>query len=1175
MSKIYINIDGIECIGNKGDTILEIANKYDIEIPTMCHNEKVEKYGSCGLCVVEVEGSNKLLRACSIEAMDNMVIYTNTEKVKKNRKTTLELLLTDHRGDCIAPCKRACPGETDCQGYVGLVANKQYREALELVKKDLPFPTSIGRVCPHPCEDKCRRKYIDEPISIANIKSFIGDNDFKKNINDIFLPEVSKNTGKDVAIIGGGPSGLTAAYYLLQKGHNVSIFDKMPNMGGMLRYGIPEYRLPKKVLDEEIDIIKKLGADFKNNIEIGRDISFKYIRDNYDAVYLGIGAWESSKLNIENEDCEGVIGGIDFLRKNILGEKIYTGKKVLIVGGGNTAMDACRTAKRLGAEEVTLLYRRSREEMPAEEIEIIEAFEEGIKFEFLVSPVKVRKENNKVKSLVLEKMKLEKDLNNGRKKPIGTGEFKEIDCDLIISAIGQKINLNGFEEVETNSRGNISVDKYNFRTNIKGVFAGGDGINKGADIAIKAIGDAKKAAEIIDFYLKGIYIEYKNPYIINKDSEVDEEFFIDWDKRNRVEMPHQKPEDRIDNFTEINYGYTEKMAVEEASRCLSCGCHDVNECKLFEYANEYDVEPEKYGGYKHKREIKDNHPFIKVDIDKCILCGLCVRVCSEVVDNEALGLVDRGFDTMMAPAMKRPLKKTSCISCGNCITTCPTGALQERQNIKHSLAYKGKLTKTICQNCSIGCNFELETINDLYFRNLPLNNKDINNGNACLLGRFGFEIVKEETRIKRPKLKKNNKLVDVSWEESLKYVANKLKSTVNVYGENSVALCIADNLSNEEIYLSKEIFKTINSDNIYCLNQGDKGIYESLGINNSTVSYNQIERADTVLLIGASPMKSHTVAGFKLNNMRKNGGKIYTFNTEKIHEDKWAEEIYKNEEDILKLEKALLDLYYKDNLSNLDILRKNLKDIKVDEDILNLAKIFKESSRGIIIVDEKNLSYEGQRRIANILLLSGKIDKPRNGLFILKEECNSQGLWNLGVRKNKNELIEKIENNEIKTLITLGEEIKDLNYLKIDSIISLNTFILEEINKIDAIIPLSMYGESKGSYINAEGRLQFSDKAIESKIFIENWKILNYILEEITGKTKYKNIEDIELELKEKIGCFKAYNRQSDGLEEKYYKIKKENIYLDDIDKPIFKTKESYNTAKKALAYNMTKKELI
>src|SRR5699024_9876243 len=246
MSKIYINIDGIECIGNKGDTILEIANKYDIEIPTMCHNEKVEKYGSCGLCVVEVEGSNKLLRACSIEAMDNMVIYTNTEKVKKNRKTTLELLLTDHSGDCIAPCKRACPGETDCQGYVGLVANKQYREALELVKKDLPFPISIGRVCPHPCEDKCRRKYIDEPISIANIKSFIGDNDFKKNINDIFLPEVSKNTGKDVAIIGGGPSGLTAAYYLLQKGHNVSIFDKMPNMGGMLRYGIPEYRLPKK-----------------------------------------------------------------------------------------------------------------------------------------------------------------------------------------------------------------------------------------------------------------------------------------------------------------------------------------------------------------------------------------------------------------------------------------------------------------------------------------------------------------------------------------------------------------------------------------------------------------------------------------------------------------------------------------------------------------------------------------------------------------------------------------------------------------------------------------------------------------------------------------------------------------------------------------------------------------
>lgn len=1175
MSKIYINIDGIECIGNKGDTILDIASKYGIDIPTMCHAEKVEKYGSCGLCVVEVEGSNKLIRACSIEAMDNMVIHTNTEKVRRNRKTSLELLLTDHRGDCIAPCKRACPGETDCQGYVGLVANREYREALKLVKKDLPFPASIGRVCPHPCEDECRRKYIDEAISIANIKSFIGDNDLRKDMEEIFIPEIKNNTGKNIAIVGGGPAGLTVAYYLLEKGHNIVIYDKMPKMGGMLRYGIPEYRLPEKVLDDEINIIKRLGGKFKNNIEIGNHISLNYLRENYDAVYIGIGAWKSSKLNIENEDCEGVIGGIDFLRKINLGEKIYTGKKVLIVGGGNTAMDACRTAKRLGAEDITLIYRRSREEMPAEEIEIIEASEEGVKFEFLLSPVKVNIENNKGKSLVLEKMKLIKDKDSTRKKPIGTGEYIELESDLIISAIGQKIDLKGLEDIKINSWGNISVDKYNFRTNLKGVFAGGDGINEGADIAIKAVGDGKKAAKIMDFYLRGIDIDYSKPYIVTKDNEINKDYFIDWDKRNRIQMPHKKPEDRLDNFSEINFGFTEKMAVKEATRCLSCGCHDVNECKLFEYANQYEVEPEKYSGYKHKREIEDSHPFIKIDIDKCILCGLCVRVCSEIADNEALGLVDRGFDTMMAPAMKRPLKETSCISCGNCIGTCPTGALQERQNIKHSLAYKGKLTNTICQNCSVGCNFDLETIEEIYFRNIPRKNKSVNNGNACLLGRFGYEIVKDENRIKTPKIRKNNKLMDISWEEALKYTVSKLQSTVNTHGENSVALTIGDNLSNEEIYLAKEIFNNLNSDNIYSVNQGETGIYQSLGINNSTVDFSQIEMADTLLLIGANPIKSHTVLGFRLNQMRKNGGKIYTFNKEKIHEDRWAENIFKDERDIIKLEKALLDLYHKEDLNNLEKLRENLKDIKPTEEIINLAKIFKGSSRGIIIIDEKNLSYEGQRRIGNILLLSEKINKPRNGLLILKDQCNSQGLWDMGIRKNKEMLIKKIQDKKIKTIVTLGEDITDLDYSNIDFIISLDTFMSKYSKDADIILPLSMYGESCGSYTNTEGRLQFSKKAADSKIFIENWKILNNILEKLTGRKKYSKFNDIERELNKNIYWYREDNRQNDGLKKEYYKIGKKNIYEENLNKYSFETKDSSITTSKVLINNMKAKELI
>ena len=366
MNKFRLNINGKEVTGYPGQTILEVAKENDIYIPTLCYDERTKIYGSCGLCMCEVEGNPKLCKACATEIAPDMVVRTNTERVIESRKTNLELLLSNHVGDCRPPCVLACPAQTDCQGYVGLIANGEFEKALELIKDKIPLPAALGRVCPHPCETACRRGLIDEPISIAQLKRFAADMDMD---GEKYVPECAEDTGKSVAIIGGGPMGLSAAYFLRQMGHAVTIFEAMPKAGGMLRYGIPEYRLPKAVLDEEIDTIESMGVDIITNTKIGVDIPFNTVYEEHDAVLLGIGAWVSTGVGCPGEDAEGVIGGIDFLRKVVRNEEIKLGEKVAIVGGGNTAMDACRTAVRLGAKEVYNIYRRTKDEMPADHIE--------------------------------------------------------------------------------------------------------------------------------------------------------------------------------------------------------------------------------------------------------------------------------------------------------------------------------------------------------------------------------------------------------------------------------------------------------------------------------------------------------------------------------------------------------------------------------------------------------------------------------------------------------------------------------------------------------------------------------------------------------------------------------------------------------------------------------------
>ena len=686
---LNLTINGKNITVEEGTTILQAAKDNGIYIPTLCYDDAVKVYGACGLCVVEAEGIPKLLRSCSAKCSEGMVVNTESKRVVQSRKIAMELLMSAHDGDCVAPCQLNCPARTDCQGYVGLIANGEYEAALKLIKNKVSLPASIGRVCPHPCETACRRGKVDEAINIAQLKAFAADMDLN---SDSYLPEKNAPTGKKIAIIGGGPAGLTAAYRLAISGHEVTVYDMMEKMGGMLRYGIPQYRLPKEVLDKEIAIIEKLGVKMINGVKLGKDFTVASLKAQNDAVIVAVGAWKSSSMRTPGEELDGIYGGIDFLRAVALKQEINIGDKVVICGGGNTAMDACRTAVRLGAKEVYCVYRRTRNEMPAEDIEITEAEEEGVQFKFLTNPISFNGEDGKVKSVTLQLMELGEPDASGRRRPVAIeGKTEELDVDSVIIAIGQKLVNEDVSELKLTDRGNIEADIDTFKTNIEGVFAIGDATNRGASIAIEAIGEANRCALSIDAYLNGEDIETRVPYISRRDEEL-----IDFQSKEKC--PARKPKvlsaaERKNNFDEVCLGYTEEDAKAEASRCLECGCKEYYKCKLLSVAQRYDIHPERFKGEMPQKYTADSNEFIERNSAKCILCGLCVRSCKEVMNISAIGLLGRGFKTEVAPAFNLPLDQTKCTNCGLCVELCPTGALTEKSALKKQVPLKEEYSK--------------------------------------------------------------------------------------------------------------------------------------------------------------------------------------------------------------------------------------------------------------------------------------------------------------------------------------------------------------------------------------------------------------------------------------------------------------------------------------------------
>lgn len=691
--RIKVTVNGREIEVYDNLTILQALLQEDVHIPHLCYDIRLERSnGNCGLCVVELgENGEKDVKACHTPIKEGMVICTNSPKLENYRKIRLQQLLSDHNADCVAPCVMTCPANIDIQSYLRNVGNGNFEAAIRVIKHSNPFPIVCGRVCPHPCEAQCRRNLVDSPVAINHVKRFVADWDLAQD--EPWMPKKKETTGKKIAVVGAGPSGLTAAYYSVLGGHDVTVFERQAYAGGMMRYGIPEYRLPKDTLDKEIDLMKKLGVKIQTGKTLGTHILLEDLHKDFDAVYLAIGSWRATPLQIEGESLEGVWLGIQYLEQVQKARDINLGEKVVVIGGGNTAIDCARTALRKGAKSVKLIYRRTKEEMPAEAYEVEEALHEGVEMVFLTAPAKIALEDGK-KVLHCMEMTLGEPDRSGRRRPVPV-ESSDIvmEADTIIGAIGQSTNtqfLYNDLPVKLNKWGDIEINGKTGQTSETNIFAGGDCVTGPATV-IQAVAAGRHAAEAIDSFLMKGYVKEENvDYSCSKGSMEDlpKWEFEEIPKFGRANMPAIPLNERKNNFDEVETGYTEETAREEARRCLKCGCAERYDCDLRKEASAHHIEFSKPVHERPFIPIVEDHPFIVRDHNKCISCGRCIAACAEVEGPDILTFYMKQGRQLVGTKSGLPLQETDCVSCGQCVNACPCGALDYKNE-------KGKVFRAI------------------------------------------------------------------------------------------------------------------------------------------------------------------------------------------------------------------------------------------------------------------------------------------------------------------------------------------------------------------------------------------------------------------------------------------------------------------------------------------------
>jgi len=883
----------------------------------------------------------------------------------------------------------------------------------------------------------------------------------------------------------------------------------------------------------------------------------------YDAIFLAIGAQKAKPMGVAGEEkTKGIIGGADFLRSMQTTNAPLLSGTVVVLGGGNTAIDAARTALRIGAKKVHIVYRRTMKEMPAHQMEIDAAAEEGVDMIFLSAPKAIVEKNGDLKALQCIRMELGEPDASGRRSPVPKeGSEYNLPCDVVIAALGQDIVLPAGIEASglAKTRGNaIKADKESFVTSIPGVFAGGDAIT-GPAVAIDAIAHGRAAALAIDQYIRRDQADggQAKAFISRKESfgEIPESEFLHVPRIAKEKMVELPVGERIKSQVEVEVGFTENQALNETGRCLECGCASYFDCALRKYATDFGVDFNRFAGDARKYKVDKDHPFITLDPNKCINCGRCVRTCSEVVKVSALGFVYRGFKSVVKPSMEKPLLQTTCISCGNCIAACPTGAITERLPFRKPGPWAFEDKESVCSFCSLGCALSYRVFDEGLFTVANVNGTSHNRGYLCAKGRFGYRYMMDEKRLLKPMIKQKEKWREATWDEALKVTAQKLKSIINKSGADSVAAFASPKLSCEEIYLLQKFVRAgLKTNNIGSFSNlvnpsGQDDLDEMVGLTVSTATMDDLAAADVIMVINADP-EENLIAELKIKEALKRGTRVVTVSSSEIPLVKFSElwiDSKRGTNAVLingicraVIEKGRGDgAFISQRTDGYDAFKASVEEFDAGlveeitgvrrEKLEALFELVTNQETNVVIVYHADSQWEKSRNdlraMGNLMLLGGRLGKPGNGILLLRDFSNSQGLLDMGadprylpghVRIGDGARIDALgkiwgidlapifkptnlgaamEKEQIKGLIVFGEDpLFGASNLKltsgVDFMVVVDYFMTETAMEADVVLPASLPIETEGTFTACDRRVQASARVFTPRTGMDNGQII-------------------------------------------------------------------------------------